>query len=80
MVNNFIVEGTDGKTPAMRLGFAQRPYSYEDILLDGERIPQPKRVRRKGKSTLKLPRVAALGILLHWRYQIDRVSPNVSCV
>ena len=59
VVNNFIVVGTDGKTPAMRLGFAQRPCSYEDILWDGERIPQPKRVRRKGKSTLKLPRVAA---------------------
>ena len=59
VVNNFIVVGADGKTPAMRLGFAQRPCSYEDILWDGERVPQPKRVRRKGKSTLKLPRVAA---------------------
>ena len=40
VVNNFIVVGTDGKTPAMRLGFAQRPCSYEGILWDGERIPQ----------------------------------------
>ena len=59
VVNNFIVVGTDGKTPAMSLGFAQRSCSFEDILWDGERVPQPKRVRRKGKSTLKLTRVAA---------------------
>ena len=59
VVNNFITVGDDGKTPAMRLGFAQRPCSYDDILWDGERIPQPKRVRRKGNSTLKIPRVAA---------------------
>ena len=59
VVNNFITVGDDGKTPAMRLGFAQRPCSYEDILWDGERISQPKRERRKGNSTLKIPRVAA---------------------
>ena len=57
--NNFITVGDDGKTPAMRLGFTNKPCSFEDILWDGERIPKPKRVRRKGKSTLKLPRAAA---------------------
>ena len=59
VANNFIVVGTDGKTPAMCLDFAQRPCSYEDILWDGERTPQPKGERRKGNSTLKLPRDAA---------------------
>ena len=48
LVNNFIVVGTDGKTLTMYLGFAQRPCSYENILWDGERIPQPKRCGAKG--------------------------------
>ena len=46
--HNFVFVGTDGKTPAMRLGFACRPLRFEDILWPGQRIPRPKRSRRKG--------------------------------
>ena len=38
----------DGKTPAMRLGLANRPLEYEDLLWPGQRAPRPKRNRRKG--------------------------------
>ena len=48
-VNNFIHIGADGATPAMRLGFTARPLSYADLLWPGERIPRPKRTRRKGR-------------------------------
>ncbi len=51
VVNNFIHTGSkDGATPAMRLGFADRPLSYADILWPGERIPRPRRSRRKGRA------------------------------
>ncbi len=36
--------------PAMRLGFTDRPLDYADILWPGERIPRPKRSRRKGRA------------------------------
>ncbi len=50
-VNNFVHTGRkDGATPAMRLGFADRPFSYADILWPGERIPRPRRTRRKGRG------------------------------
>ena len=35
-VANFISVGPDGKTPAMRLGLAKQPLTYEDILGPGE--------------------------------------------
>ena len=47
-VSNWIFVGDDGRTPAMRLGFAKRPLDFEDILRAGERIPRPRRSRRKG--------------------------------
>ena len=47
-VNNFITVGKDGRTPAMRLGITKKPLGYEDVLWPGERIPRPKRSRRKG--------------------------------
>ena len=48
-VNNWIhVSERDGRTPAMRLGLAKRPLAYEDILWPGQRVPRPKRSRRKG--------------------------------
>ena len=54
VVNNFIHTGkTDRATPAMRLGFADRPLTYADVLWPGEKIPVPKRTRRKGRA-LKL--------------------------
>ena len=48
--HNFVFVGTDGKTPAMRLGFARQPLRFEDILWPGQRIPRPKRSRRKGRA------------------------------
>ena len=53
VVNNFMHTGKDDATPAMRLGFADRPLSYADVLWPGEKIPAPKRTRRKGRA-LKL--------------------------
>ena len=48
-VNNWVhVSEKDGKTPAMRLGFARKPLGYEDILWAGQRVPRAKRSRRKG--------------------------------
>ncbi len=47
-VNNFILVGKDGQTPAMRLGIMKKPLQYEDILWPGQRVPRPKRRRRKG--------------------------------
>ena len=39
----------------MRLGFADEPLGYEDILWPGERVPRPKAERRKGRK-LKVSR------------------------
>ena len=48
-VNNWVhVSEKDGKTPAMRPGFARKPLGYEDILWAGQRVPRAKRSRRKG--------------------------------
>ena len=48
-VNNWAhVSEKDGKTPAMRLGLANKPLEYEDLLWPGQRVPRPKRSRRKG--------------------------------
>ena len=52
-VNNFIHTGEDGMTPAMRPGFTNRPLAYADLLWPGEKIPSPRKVRRKGRA-LKL--------------------------
>ena len=49
-VNNFVHTGEDGMTPAMRLGFTDRPLAYADLLWPGEKIPRPKRSRRKGRA------------------------------
>ena len=48
-VDNFVFVGDDGATPAMRLGFTKKPLGFEDILWPGPPVPQPKRVRRRGK-------------------------------
>ena len=47
-VNNWTFVGNDGRTPAMRLGFARQPLDFEDILWAGERVPRLRRSRRKG--------------------------------
>ena len=51
-VHNFVFVGDDGRTPAMRLGFAKRPLDFEDIVWPGERVPRPKRARRRGKKAI----------------------------
>ena len=55
-VANFISVGLDGKTPAMRLGLAKQPLTYEDILWPGERAPGPRPVRVKGRRLSGLRR------------------------
>ena len=50
-VNNFIHVGTDGKTPAMRLGLTKKPLRYERILWPGEGRP-PKRAKRSGTGVV----------------------------
>ena len=52
-VHNFVFVGKkDGRTPAMRLGFAKKPLDFEDILWPGQRVPRPKRARRRGKKAI----------------------------
>ena len=51
-VNNFVFVGDDGKTPAMRLGFAKQPLDFEDIVWPGQRVPRPKQARRRGKKAV----------------------------
>ena len=53
--HNFIHVGEDGQTPAMRLGFADEPLRYEDVLWPGERVPRPRAERRRGR-TVRVPR------------------------
>ena len=48
--NNFVLPGDDGKTPAMRLGLTKIPLEIEDILWPDQKVPQPKRRRRKGRK------------------------------
>ena len=62
-VANFISVGDDGKTPAMRLGFAQQPLTYEDILWPGEAAPRPRWSRRKGRRLGGLRRTPRAGEL-----------------
>ena len=51
-VNNFVYVGKDGRTPAMRLGFAKEPLGFEDLVWPGERVPRPKQARRRGKKAI----------------------------
>ena len=46
-VNNFIQVGKDRKTSAMRLGFADRPLSYHDILWPTQKTSRRRRTRRR---------------------------------
>ena len=52
-VHNFVYVGRkDARTPAMRLGFAKEPLSFEDLVWPGERVPRPKRARRRGRKAI----------------------------
>ena len=39
--HNFCHPGRDGQTPAMRLGLAEKPLSYDDVLWPGQVPPEP---------------------------------------
>ena len=54
-VANFIRAGDDGQTPAMRLGLAKSPLSYEDVLWPGQGVPRARRKRRKGARLVVAP-------------------------
>ena len=49
-VANFIRPGDDGRTPAMRLGLAETPLTYEDVLWPGQVAPTPKRSRKRSRA------------------------------
>lgn len=53
-VHNFVTTGSDGRTPAIRLGIASEPRAFEDILWPGQPVPRPKQARRRGRR-LALP-------------------------
>ena len=48
-VSNFVLTGADSRTPAMRLDFERKPLTFEDLLWPGQRIPRPRRSRRKSR-------------------------------
>ena len=61
-VSNFVQTGDDGRTPAMRLGIERAPLTFEDLLWPGQRIPRPRRSRRKGRMVpVQLMAQAQLG-------------------
>ena len=41
VAHNFCHTGRDGQTPAMRLGLAEQPLSYDDVLWPGQVPPAP---------------------------------------
>ena len=47
----------------MRLGFAQEPLRYEDILWPGLRVPRPRQERRR-ECSVKVPK--ARGTAARW--------------
>ena len=51
-VNNFIQVGRDRKTPAMRLGLANKPLTYRDILWPKDKAAQPRQARRRRRTPL----------------------------
>ena len=52
VINNFVIVGDARRTPAMRLGFAKEPLSFEGLIWPGERVPRPKRARRRGEKAI----------------------------
>ena len=53
VVHNFVFVGKeDPRTPAMRLGLAKEPLEWADILWPRQRVPRPKRTRRRGKRLM----------------------------
>ena len=49
-VSNFVLTGDDGRTLAMRLDLERKPLTFEGLLWPGQRIPMPRRSRRKGRT------------------------------
>ena len=58
-VNNFIQVGEGGKTQAMRLGLAERPMTYHEMLWPDGEARQPNRARRS--RTFRMPSSLQLG-------------------
>ena len=48
VMNNFIHTAADGCTPAMRLGFADRPLDHTDVLWPVEEVPGPRKPAGRG--------------------------------
>ena len=48
-VNNFVQIGEDGKTPAMRIGFADRPLHYKELIWPNKKIPRRRQTRTQDK-------------------------------
>ena len=51
-VANFISVGDDGRTPAMRMGFADRPLSYEDVLWPSQDVSCDQSTGRRGGGVM----------------------------
>ena len=50
---NFVFVGKkDGRTPAVRLGFAKEPLTFEDLIWSGEPVPRHKPARRRGRKAI----------------------------
>ena len=64
--HNFCHPGRDGKTPAMRLGLADKPLSYDDVLWPGEIPPAPP----------VEPPTAGVDLLSRWDGENEAVTPE----
>ena len=51
-VNNFVIVGDDGMTPAVRLWFTRGALRFEDLLWPGRRVPGQKGARSRGKNAV----------------------------
>ena len=47
-----LVGRSEIRAPVMRVGFAEEPLSFEDLIWPGERVPRPKRARRRGRKAI----------------------------
>ena len=64
--HNFCHPGRDGQTPAMRLGLAEQPLSYDDVLWPGQVPPAPPAE----------PQAAGQDLLSRWDGENDTVTQD----
>ena len=62
--HNFCHPGNDGQTPAMRLGLAEKPLNYDDVLWPGEVPPKPPAT----------PETAGVDLLSRWGGENENVT------